>query len=70
MAEVVINGETREFAPENFPRSVAALCAALRLAPETVAAEVDGTVVVPSAFGEERIKSGSTVELVRLVGGG
>ncbi len=46
------------------------LVTAMDLEPKTMVAEVNGTIIEHSAFGERTLKEGDRVELIRFVGGG
>lgn len=69
MEVLKINGVERQF-PAGLPSSVADLLEHLEIKPATVAAEVDGRIVERKNFGEQKLRSGQTIELVRFVGGG
>ena len=69
MQMLKINGVEKEF-PAGLPSSVAELLEHLEIKAATVAAEVDGRIVERSKFGEEKLRSGQAIELVRFVGGG
>jgi sulfur carrier protein len=65
--EVIINGEPRSI-PEN--TSVAGLIALLGIEGETVAVELDRTIVRRAAWTERTLAPGAKLEIVHFVGGG
>jgi sulfur carrier protein len=64
-----INGVERRFA-EDIPLTVAELLERMKIDYATVVAEVNGRIVPRSEFGTAVLKEGSSIELVRFVGGG
>ena len=64
---IVVNGSAREV-PEPF--SVADLIRALELAAQPVAVEVNREVVPRQQYPSHTLRSGDSVEIVTLVGGG
>ena len=66
---LIINGQSREFA-DGLPETVAELLKALDIDEATVVAEVEGEIVEKKRFGEVKLASGQSIELVRFVPGG
>jgi sulfur carrier protein len=70
MATLRVNGQLREFTPEEMPDTVAALVERLGIAAATVIAEIDGSIVRPPEFAQTPVTDGQTIELVKFMGGG
>ena len=70
MHTLIINGEERQFSPQETPRTLSALLTRLGVAEATVVAEVDGQLVRARDFASTPIRDGHHIELVRFVGGG
>lgn len=70
MRSLLVNGEAREYPPENFPAHVADLVRSLGLDPKMVVAEVNGAIVPRKDLAAHPLGDGDRVELVRFVGGG
>ncbi len=70
MKSFQINGQRRQFAPDETPSTLAALLDKLGVAPATVVAEVDGRIVSVDQFAATPLSDGQSIELIRLVGGG
>lgn len=64
---VILNGMNRQF-PEGY--SLADITANLGLNNKKVVAEMDGKIVMQNNFATLKIKEGSKIELVKIVGGG
>jgi thiamine biosynthesis protein ThiS len=64
---VTINGEAKEL---DEGATLLALVEGLSLAPERVAAELNGEVVRRAEWGRVKMKEGDRVEIVHFVGGG
>ena len=65
-----VNGIEKQFVAGEWPGTVAKLLDCMGVNAATVVAEVDGEIVRREDFGEVELRSGQTVELVRLMGGG
>jgi thiamine biosynthesis protein ThiS len=65
--EVIINGEPRTI-PEN--TSVAGLLSILGIEGESVAVELDRTIIRRAAWQERTLAPGAKLEIVHFVGGG
>jgi sulfur carrier protein len=70
MKTLQINGQVRQFTPEQMPATLAALVEKLGIAAATVVAEVDGRIVTPDDFARTELRDGQTIELVKFMGGG
>lgn len=70
MKSFQINGQLRQFAPDEVPSTLAILLEKLGVAPATVVAEVDGRIVSADQFAFTPLNDGQSIELIRLVGGG
>jgi sulfur carrier protein len=70
MKSLRINGQVRQFPPEEMPATLSALLDKLGVEATTVVAEVDGRIVGPKEFSCTRLNDGQTVELVKFMGGG
>lgn len=68
--KVEVNGKSREYPQEAFPKSLKELIESLGLDCRLVAAELNGEVVKRSDFPFRTLADGDIVELVRFVGGG
>jgi len=64
-----INGVEQKFA-EDIPSTLTELLKRLKIDQATVVAEVDGQVIARIDFEKTPLASGSSIELVRFVGGG
>ena len=67
MIDVTVNGERREVPAEC---SAARLLEILGAQPRTVAVAINGTVIRRADLASTALVEGSTVEIVRAVGGG
>ena len=65
-----VNGESREYAGDAAPETVAQLIASLHLDATMVVAEVNGDIVKRDDFARHILADGDKVEIVRFVGGG
>jgi sulfur carrier protein len=65
--EVIVNGESRQV-PE--PATVLELLHFLRLDPERVAVELDGSIVRKADWPTRGLAPGARLEIVQFVGGG
>ena len=65
-----VNGSDKKFEAGSEPETLAVLLDALNVNAATVVAEVDGEIIDRAKFGETKLASGQSVELVRFVGGG
>ena len=66
--KLVVNGEAREMAIE--PATVAGLLAALGLAGQRVAVEVNRRLVTRATWAEATLAEDDVIEIVQFVGGG
>lgn len=67
MITILCNGEERRLAQE---MNVEELLALLGLNPETVVAEVNGRILTRLEYAVTMLTDGTTLELIRFVGGG
>ena len=65
-----VNGIEKEFEAGELPGTLGELLEYLDVNAATVVAEVDGEIVLREKFGETELRSGQSVELMRLMGGG
>jgi len=70
MKSLRINGQVRQFAPEEMPATLSALLERLGIGPAAVVAEVDGEIVRPEEFARTEVREGQTIEIVKFMGGG
>lgn len=70
MNSLQINGQLRQFPPEEMPGTLSALVEKLGIAAATVVAEVDGRIVKPDEFARTPLCDGQAIELVKFMGGG
>ena len=70
MKSLQINGQLRQFPPEEMPATLSALLETLGIAAATVVAEVDGNIVRSDKFPHTTVSDGQTIELVKFMGGG
>ena len=70
MKSLRINGQVRQFLPEEMPATLSGLLEKLGIEAATVVAEVDGRIVGPKEFPSTGLSDGQTVELVKFMGGG
>lgn len=67
MIELIVNGKPRtaeaEYTLFEYLRS-------LEIDPRIVAVELNGDIVKRERYGEQRLKAGDRLEIVRMVGGG
>ncbi len=70
MKSLQINGQRRQFTPQEMPATLAALLEKLGIGAATVVAEVDGQIVPPEAFARTQVHDGQTIELIKFMGGG
>jgi sulfur carrier protein len=70
MKSLQINGQMRQFAPQEMPATLAALLEILGIAAATVVAELDGRIVRPEEFARTELRDGQTIELMKFMGGG
>lgn len=68
--QLLINGQSREFAELDETSAVSDLLAALQMKGDRVALERNGEIVSRSAWGETRLSDGDKIEIVHFVGGG
>jgi thiamine biosynthesis protein ThiS len=69
MKALQINGQVRQFAPQEMPATLAALLEILGIK-AAVVAEVDGQIVRPEDFARTAVREGQTIELIKFMGGG
>ncbi len=70
MKSLQINGQRRQFLPEEMPATLSALLEKLQIGATTVVAEVDGRIVRPEEFARTEVRDGQTIELIKFMGGG
>jgi thiamine biosynthesis protein ThiS len=70
MKTLQINGQVRQFTPQEMPATLSALLEKLGIGAATVVAEVDGQIVTPEQFARTEVHDGQTIELVKFMGGG
>ena len=70
MKSLQINGQSRQFAPQEMPATLSALLEKLGIGAATVVAEVDGKIVRPEEFALTEVREGQTIELIKFMGGG
>ena len=70
MKSLQINGQVRQFTPEEMPATLCALLERLGIGAATIVAEVDGTIVRPEEFARTQVRDGQTIELIKFMGGG
>jgi thiamine biosynthesis protein ThiS len=70
MKSLQINGQWRQFTPQEMPATLCALLEKLGIGTATVVAEVDGKIVRPEEFAQTKVSDGQTIELVKFMGGG
>jgi thiamine biosynthesis protein ThiS len=70
MKSLQINGQLRQFTPQEMPATLTALLEKLGIGAATVVAEVDGQLVRPEEFARTAIRDGQTIELIKFMGGG
>jgi thiamine biosynthesis protein ThiS len=70
MKTLQINGQLRQFAPQEMPATLSALLEKLGIGAATVVAEVDGMIVRPEEFARTEVRDGQTIELIKFMGGG
>ncbi len=70
MPKLQINGDIREFTPEEFPALLSELLKMLGLNEVAIIAEIDGKIVKKESFALTQLTDGMKIELVKFVGGG
>ncbi len=70
MKSLQINGQPRQFAPQEMPATLSALLEKLGIGTTTVVAEVDGRIVRPEEFARTEVHDGQTIEIIKFMGGG
>ena len=70
MKTLRINGQVRQFPPDQMPATVAALLERLGIEASSVVAELDGRIVQPGEFARTPLADGQAIELVKFMGGG
>jgi sulfur carrier protein len=68
--QLIINGQSREFAALSVPATVADLIGALELKGDRVAIEQNGSIVSRGEWTATAIQPGDRFEIVHFVGGG
>ncbi len=69
MDRLKINGVERDF-PDGVPQTIDELIKKLGLSSAAVVAELDSKIIERQHFDSTPLKSGQSIELIRLVGGG
>ncbi len=70
MKSLQINGQIRQFLPQEMPVTLSALLEKLGIGATTVVAEVDGRIVRPEEFAGTAVRDGQTIEFIKFMGGG
>jgi len=70
MKSLQINGQLRQFTPQEMPATLSSLLEKLGIGAATVVAEVDGRIVRPEEFAHTAVREGQTIELIKFMGGG
>ena len=70
MAKLKVNGNIKEFTPNEFPSLLSDLISHLNLEKVSIIAEVEGTIIRKDKFDQTELKDGMSIELVKFVGGG
>jgi len=70
MLTITVNGETRTFTDENFPRTGRDFWSRMKLTPGWCIVVVDGLAIGNPQFAEFTLQNGMEIELIRFVGGG
>ncbi len=70
MKSLQINGQRRQFPPQEMPATLSALLDKLGIGAATVVAEVDGRIVTAEQFARTEVRDGQTIELIKFMGGG
>jgi sulfur carrier protein len=70
MKSLQINGQIRQFPPQEMPATLSALLEKLQIGAATVVAEVDGRIVRPEEFAQTEVRDGQTIEFIKFMGGG
>jgi sulfur carrier protein len=70
MKSLQINGQIRQFPPQEMPTTLSALLEKLGIGATTVVAEVDGQIVRPEEFARTAVRDGQTIEFIKFMGGG
>ncbi len=70
MKSLQINGQIRQFPPQEMPATLSALLEKLEIGATTVVAEVEGRIVAPEEFARTEVRDGQTIELIKFMGGG
>jgi thiamine biosynthesis protein ThiS len=68
--QLIINGQSREFATLSVPATVADLIGALGLKGDRVAIEQNGSIVSRAEWSATAVHAGDRLEVVHFVGGG
>jgi sulfur carrier protein len=69
MDRLKINGVERDF-PDGLPQTIDELLQKLNLSKDTVVAELDSRIIERQNFSSTSLKSGQSIELIRLMPGG
>jgi len=70
MKSLRINGQMRQFTPEEMPATILALLEKLGIGSAAVVAEIDGRIVTPEEFARTAVQEGQTIEFIKFMGGG
>jgi thiamine biosynthesis protein ThiS len=70
MKSLQINGQIRQFRPQEMPATLSALLERLGIGAATVVAEIDGRIVRPEEFAQTAVRDGQTIEFIKFMGGG
>ncbi len=70
MKSLQINGQIRQFPPQEMPATLSDLLEKLGIGAVAVVAEVDGRIVRPEEFARTVVRDGQTIEFIKFMGGG
>jgi len=70
MQSLRVNGQVRQFPPQDMPATLSVLLEKLGVEAATVVAEIDGRISRPGEFASTPLTDGQSIELVKFMGGG
>ena len=70
MQSLRVNGQVRQFPPQDMPATLSVLLEKLGVEAATVVAEIDGRIIRPAEFACTPLADGQNIELVKFMGGG
>ena len=68
--KIKVNGETKELHQEAKPPSVKSVINQLGYHPQLIVVEFNGIILEPSNWERQEVKTGDSLEIVTIVGGG